>query len=68
MAAHHHATEVKLRAERKAGELLRQLERSPISNGGDTRAAFQPGKPVSEYTEVLTDNDIAPVTAHPPFG
>ena len=47
------------RAERKAGELLGQLERdkpkpySRLENGS-----------LSEYTAVLTDSDIAPTTAH----
>lgn len=58
--AANHAAEVKLRAERKAGELLGQLERS---KGGDSRS-FQPGMSASEYREVLTENDIAPTTAH----
>ena len=46
------------RAERKAGELLGQLERdkpkpySRLENGS-----------LSEYTAVLTDSDIAPTTA-----
>ena len=57
-------TEVKLRAERKAGELLQQLERDPLSKGGDAKSAFQAEKPISEYRAVLTDSDIAPTTAH----
>lgn len=60
LEAANHAAEIKLRAERKAGELLAQLERS---KGGDSRS-FQPGTSVSEYNTVLTENDIAPVTAH----
>lgn len=60
LEAANHAAEVKLRAERKAGELLQQLERS---KGGDSRS-FQPGTSASEYREVLTENDIAPTTAH----
>ena len=50
------------RAERKAGELLGQLERN--EHGGDRRSSsFQPGI-LSEYRAVLTDSDIAPTTAH----
>lgn len=60
LEAANRAAEVKLRAERKAGELLAQLERS---KGGDSRS-FQPGTSASEYREVLTENDIAPTTAH----
>lgn len=62
LEAANHAAEVKLRAERKAGELLAQLERS---NGGrPTENSFQAGTSFSEYREVLTENDIAPTTAH----
>lgn len=60
LEAANHAAEIKLRAERKAGELLAELERS---KGGDSRS-FQPGTSVSEYRAVLTENDIAPTTAH----
>ena len=60
-----HAAEVKLRAERKAGELLGQLERAPHDRGNQHVAKFQPGiQPESEYRAVLTDSDIAPTTAH----
>ena len=52
------------RAERKAGELLQQLERSPLSNGGDTRPASQAVTPPSEYSAVLEESDIAQTTAH----
>lgn len=62
LEAANHAAEVKLRAERKAGELLAQLERS---NGGrPPENSFQSGTSFSEYREVLTENDIAPTTAH----
>ncbi len=62
LEAANHAAEIKLRAERKAGELLAQLERN--NNGGDRHSSvFQPGI-LSEYTAVLTENDIAPVTAY----
>ena len=53
------------RAERKAGELLGQLERAPHDRGNQHVAKFQPGiQPESEYRAVLTDSDIAPTTAH----
>jgi N6-adenosine-specific RNA methylase IME4 len=64
LEAYNHAAEVKVRAERKAGEMLKQLERSPLSKGGDAKSAFQPGMPISEYREVLEDNDIPRTTAH----
>ena len=60
LEAANHAAEVKLRAERKAGELLGQLERS---KGGDSRS-FQPGTSASAYRTVLTENEIATTTAH----
>lgn len=61
LEASNHAAEVKLRAERKAGELLQQLERS---KGGDRHSStFQPGI-LSEYRAVLTESEIAPTTAH----
>ena len=56
------------RAERKAGELLQQLERAP--KGNPTGANQYQGGNVpawnnsSEYKEVLADSDIAPTTAH----
>ena len=62
LEAANHAAEVKLRAERKAGELLQQLERS---NGG--RPAENPSQPVtqpSEYSAVLQESDINRMTAH----
>ena len=55
-------------AERKAGELLQQLERAP--KGNPTGANQYQGGNVpawnnsSEYKEVLADSDIAPTTAH----
>lgn len=62
LEAANHAAEVKLRAERKAGELLQQLERAP-----GARTDIQPDSSLergSEYRAVLTDSDIAPTTAH----
>jgi len=62
LEAANHAAEVKLRAERKAGELLQQLERS---NGGrPAENSFQPGMSFSEYRTVLTESNVAPTTAH----
>ena len=58
--AYNHAAEVKVRAERKAGEMLKQLERSPVSKNPK---AFQDGTP-SEFAEVLKDNEIPRTTAH----
>ena len=61
LEAANHAAEVKLRAERKAGELLQQLERAP-----GARTDIQPDSSLergSEYRAVLTDSDIAQTTA-----
>lgn len=60
LEAYNHAAEVKVRAERKAGEFLRQLERS---KGGDSRS-FQAGMSASEYRGVLEEQEIPPTTAY----
>ena len=60
LEAANHAAEVKLRAERKAGELLQQLERAPVGRPEKFAQAVQ----ISEYNEVLADNDINRMTAH----
>lgn len=65
--AANYATEIKLRAERKAGDLLAQLERGTGPGRGKTEEKIvQSGTsfPVSEYRAVIEENDIAPVTAH----
>lgn len=64
LEAANHAAEIKLRAERKAGEMLAQLERSPLSKGGDTRPASQNVMPVSEYATVLEESNVNHMTAH----
>lgn len=65
LEAANHAAEIKLRAERKAGELLAQLDRN---RGGDRRSddfsMLQTETLKSEYAEVLQENDINRVTAH----
>jgi DNA modification methylase len=53
LEAYNHAAEVKTRAERKAGEMLAQLERGA---GGDQ--IRQPVQFASEYKQVLDDLDI----------
>ena len=60
LEAYNHAAEVKVRAERKAGELLKQLERAPE---GRPSKLFQDGI-VSEYREVLEEQAIPTTTAH----
>lgn len=63
LEAYNHAAEVKVRAERKAGEMLRQLERgSGPGRGNKTNSNME--NVLSEYREVLTDNEIPNTTAH----
>lgn len=58
---------IKLRAERRTGELLRELERG---QGGDRKSemfqnqTFQDGRFDSPYSAALTDNNIATTTAN----
>ena len=59
--AQNYAAEVKIRAERKAGDLLLQLERS---NGGRPEKTNSSVERVSEYREVLDEQDIPTTTAH----
>lgn len=61
LEAYNHAAEVKVRAERKAGEMLKQLERS---KGGQPTHSNVERVEVSEYREVLEDNNIPKTTAH----
>lgn len=62
--AQNHAAELRLRAERKAGELLAELERDKGGSGkfGTVHSSLE--QTVSPYRTVLTENDIAPTTAH----
>ena len=70
LEAANHAAEVKLRAERKAGELLTTLaEQSKEEQRREnqyTVQTVQPGLPANDtpYRAALTDSDIAPTTAH----
>jgi len=59
--AQNHAAEVKIRAERKAGDLLKQLDRS---NGGQPTHSKMERVEKSEYREVLEEQDIPTTTAH----
>lgn len=61
LEAYNHAAEVKVRAERKAGEMLGQLERN---KGGRPNNSLQDVNSYSEYKEVLDDNGINYVTSH----
>lgn len=61
LEAANHAAEIKVRAERKAGELLQQLERDKPGPRGELNSRAESN---SEYRAVLTENDIAPTTAH----
>lgn len=55
LEAYNHAAEVKVRAERKAGELLKKLERNePFSQAGK----------MSDFQEVIKENNIPTTTAY----
>lgn len=64
LEAANHAAEVKLRAERKAGELLQQLERGHGNRFTVEDSSLEYSTNGSEYRTVLTDSDIAQTTAH----
>lgn len=61
LEAQNHAAEIKLRAERKAGELLADLERGKTGPKTELDSIMESNSP---YRQVLTENDIAPTTAH----
>lgn len=63
LEAANHAAEIKLRAERKAGDLLKQLERDTSFHGNQS-VKFQGEKSPSQYREVLLDQAIPTTTAH----
>lgn len=60
--AERRATEIRLRAERRAGQLLSEKERDPISKGG-SRSADQPEPPKSEYQQAKTKANISDTQA-----
>jgi 16S rRNA G966 N2-methylase RsmD len=60
LEAYNHAAEVKARAERKAGEMLAQLERG---KPGPKEELFNTVLDNSEYKDVLDENNINYVTA-----
>jgi phage N-6-adenine-methyltransferase len=64
--AQNHAAEIKLRAERKAGELLLNLERgkNPKDNTGKFTVNTSVDNTASEYREVLDSEEIPNTTAH----
>jgi len=60
------ATDIRLRAEKRAGKLFRELKRSPGSKGGDVKSASHRGKPKSksEYAETLARTGVSFQTAN----
>ena len=63
--AQNHAAEVKIRAERKAGDLLRQLDRGTGKNNQYVQVKNSGLESfTSEYREVLEEQDIPTTTAH----
>lgn len=61
LEAQNNATEIKLRAERKAGEMLKQLERGKPGVKNELHSTLECN---SEYREVLEDQAIPNTTAH----
>jgi hypothetical protein len=58
--AEHRAANIRIIAERRYGELLKEMERSSLSKGGDTRAAGNLGAPVSSpYAQALADTGVS---------
>lgn len=53
-----YATEIKVRAERRCGELLATVDRSPGARTDSTSS-----KPETRYQETLRENDLHPATA-----
>ena len=61
LEAYNHAAEVKVRAERKAGEMLRQLERH---NGGDRKSDYKSDNLVNAFLETILQENIPQATAY----
>lgn len=60
------AANVRLRAERRAGELLKELARAETASGGDVKSASATAKPIptSPYAAALERNGMSYQTAH----
>lgn len=58
--------EIRVRAERKGGELLKVMERNPVSQGGDQKSAFRRENPIpqSEYAQAKEQAGLSEATAH----
>jgi len=63
LQAYNHAAEIKVRAERKAGEFLKRLERIPGGKGRFT-AHSNVERAVSQYSDVLKEYAIPTTSAH----
>jgi len=61
LEAYNHAAEVKVRAERKAGEMLSQLDHG---KEGRPQETIPSGNSFSEYREVLNEHEIPSTTAY----
>lgn len=66
LQAYNHAAEVKVRAERKAGEFLKRLERGNGGGNGSNQHATHSSveRVASEYSDVLKENAIPTTSAH----
>jgi hypothetical protein len=52
------AADVRLRAERRTGELLKELARDPASKGGDQKSASKDATPKSPYAAALDSTGL----------
>lgn len=69
-AAERKACEIRLRAERRTGELLRELARADTAKGGDVKSASKAATPIppSPYAEALQSTGISRQTAQECIG
>jgi len=65
LEAEREAANVRLRAERRAGELLKELARADESRGGDLKSASARATPIrSPYSETLASTGTSRQQAH----
>lgn len=61
LEVYNHAAEVKVRAERKAGEMLGKLERE---HGGNRKSSYQSDNLINEFRNVIEEQNIPQATAY----
>jgi hypothetical protein len=62
--AEREAANVRLRAERRVGELLKDLARAETSRGGDVKSASADRTPISPYATALAEQGMSRQAAH----